>query len=157
MAALKGIFLAIELATRQRDELAKAVAQAQWHVKFALDQMDQLKGYALDIDSRWTHANSMGLTAELVRHQYQFMERLQQAIGLQSGVLDKMQLQHEQAKKALLQAEYRLFGLGQLAKKRQASAQMLLDRREQVETDEFAAMQHARHSTDNASEKPHDH
>jgi flagellar FliJ protein len=153
MAALKGIFLAIELATRQRDEMAKAVTQAQWNVKFALDQMDQLKGYALDTDSRWTQANNLGVSAELVRHHYQFMERLQQALSLQTGVLEKMQHQHEQAKKALLQAEFRLFGLGQLAKKRQAAAQKVLDRREQVETDEFAAMQHARHSIGNSSEK----
>ena len=144
MSELRSILLAIELATRQRDELAKAAARAKRNVGFAEDQMAQLQGYATETDSRWTGAAPGVLSAELIRHHYQFMDRLQQAIGMQSGVLVNSRRQLELANKTLLQAEFRLSGLNQILKTRQAAALRKQERREQRQTDEFAAMLHTR-------------
>lgn len=44
MSRLKSILLAIELATRRRDELAKAAANARNSLGFAQGQMAQLQG-----------------------------------------------------------------------------------------------------------------
>jgi flagellar FliJ protein len=144
MAELRSILLAIEHATRQRDELVKVAARAKRNVGFAEDQMAQLQGYATETDSRWTGAAPGVLSAELIRHHYQFMDRLQQAIGMQSGVLANSRRQLELANKTLLQAEFRLSGLNQILKTRQTALLRKQERREQRQTDEFAAMLYTR-------------
>jgi flagellar FliJ protein len=144
MSQLKSILLAIELATRRRDEAAKALASAKRTQGYSLGQMDQLQGYAKDTDDRFIGSTTVVLSAELIRHHYQFVERLQQAIGLQTGVLDNSRCQVELSEKALLEAEFRLAGLNHVLKTRQAALQLVQKRREQRATDEFASMQHAR-------------
>jgi flagellar FliJ protein len=141
----KGILLAIELALRQRDQFAKSVAAARKTQGFAKGQMGQLEGYAADVDARWTKSGgSTPLSVELIRHHYQFMDRLQQAIVMQSTVMKNTEHQVEQAQKSLLQMEVRLAGLNHVLAKRQAVVQLGQKRREQRMTDEFAGMQHAR-------------
>ena len=146
MSELKSIVLAIELATRKRDDLAKAAARMEKTLQFAKVQMNQLEGYAAETDARWIQSGTEGRSVELMRHHYQFMERLQHAIGLQSGVMANTGQQVEAAKQLLLQAEYRLAGLNQVLKTRQAEVLLREQRREQRQTDEFAAMLHARNT-----------
>ena len=144
MSQLRSIELAIELATRQRDDLAKAAAGVAKTLQFAKGQLSQLEGYAAETDARWVHTGSEGRSAELLRHHYQFMERLQHAIGLQSGVMANTGQQVEAARKLVLQAEYRLAGLNQVLKARQSQVKQVQQRREQRQTDEFAAILYAR-------------
>lgn len=157
MAELRSVLLAIEHATLRRDEFAKAAARVERSLGFAREQMAQLEGYAVDTDGRWTGSASRALSVELVRHHYQFMDRLQQAIGLQSGVVANVGRQLEQAKSNLLLAEFRLSGLKQILKTRQAAMQLDKRRREQRHTDEFAALQHARNRARPMSGEKHDH
>lgn len=157
MSGLKSVLLAIEHASLRRDELAKAVARVERSQNFARDQMAQLKGYAADTDARWTGSGARGLSLELVRHQYQFMDRLQQAIELQSGVLANTARQLELAKANLLQAEIRLSGLNQILKSRQTAMLSQQRRREQRQTDEFAALQYTRNRALPMSGEKHDH
>ena len=144
MSQLRSIELAIELATRQRDDLAKAAAGEAKTLQFAQGQLSQLEGYAAETDARWVHTGNEGRSAELLRHHYQFMERLQHAIGLQSGVMANTGQQVEAARKLVLQAEYRLAGLNQVLKARQSQVKQVQQRREQRQTDEFAAILYAR-------------
>lgn len=157
MSGLKSVLLAIEHASLRRDELAKAVARVERSQIFARDQMAQLKGYAADTDARWTGSGARGLSLELVRHQYQFMDRLQQAIELQSGVLANTARQLDLAKANLLQAEIRLSGLNQILKSRQIAMLSQQRRREQRQTDEFAALQYTRNRALPMSGEKHDH
>jgi len=157
MSGLKSVLLAIEHASLRRDELAKAVARVERSQNFARDQMAQLKGYAADTDARWTGSGARGLSLELVRHQYQFMDRLQQAIELQSGVLANTARQLELAKANLLQAEIRLSGLNQILKSRQTVMLSQQRRRDQRQTDEFAALQYTRNRALPMSGEKHDH
>lgn len=156
MSALKSVLLAIEHASLRRDDLAKALALVERSLGFAREQMAQLKGYSADTDARWTGSAARGLSLELVRHQYQFMDRLQQAIGLQSDVLANTARQLELAKTNLLQAEIRLSGLNQILKARQAAVLSHQRRREQRQTDEFAAMQYTRNRALQMSGEKHD-
>lgn len=144
MPQLKSIRLAIELATRRRDEAAKVLAAAKRTQGFSQGQMAQLQGYAQDTDARFIGSTTVVLSAELIRHHYQFAERLQQAIALQTGVLGNSRRQVELSEKALLEAEFRLAGLNHILKTRQVALQLIQKRREQRATDEFASMQHAR-------------
>lgn len=157
VSALKGVLLAIEHATLQRDALAKAVARVERTMEFARAQMSQLQGYASDTDNRWTGTASLGVSVELMRHQYQFTERLQQAIAMQSGVLSQSAGQLAEAKAKLLQAEVRLLGLNQVLKARQAVLSRTQRQRQQRHTDEFAAMQHARNGGLPMSGEKHDY
>jgi len=157
MSGLKSVLLAIEHASLRRDELAKTVARVERSQNFARDQMAQLKGYAADTDARWTGSGARGVSLELVRHQYQFMDRLQQAIELQSGVLANTARQLELAKANLLQAEIRLSGLNQILKSRRTAMLSQQRRREQRQTDEFAALQYTRNRALPMSGEKHDH
>lgn len=156
MSELKSVLLAIEHATLRRDDLVKAAARVERNLAFAQDQMAQLRGYAQDTDSRWIGSGSRDLSGELIRHHYQFMDRLQQAITLQSSVIVDVERQLDFARKNLLQAEFRLAGLNQILKTRQLSLLRSQRRREQRLTDEFAAMQHARNRAQPMSGEKHD-
>ena len=156
MSALKAVLLAIEHATLKRDTLAKALGLVERNMGFARSQMDQLENYALDTDKRWTGAATQGVSVELMRQQYQFMDRLQQAITMQTGVLNQSAVQVEQAKAKLLDAEVRLLGLNQVLKSRQTAMQQTQRKREQRHTDEYAGMQHARNSASPMSGEKHD-
>jgi flagellar FliJ protein len=104
----------------------------------------QLQSYAGDTDAKWAGATSRVLSTELIRHHYQFMARLQNAIDLQLGVVAQTREQLEQAKQHLLQAEFRMSSLSHLLKARQDAVRVREARREQRQSDEFAALVHAR-------------
>ena len=119
MSQLKSVLLAIEHATIHRDELAQGAARVERNLQFARQQLAQLEGYAADVDARWIGSAAREISAQIICHQYQFMDRLQQAITMQSDVLAQSAGQLEQAKARLLQAEVRLLGLNQILKTRQ--------------------------------------
>lgn len=146
MSKFHAIALAIDMATRQRDALAQKHAQAQRNLDFGKNQLAQLQGYAADTDARWAAGGgaAVALSAELIRHHYQFMERLQGAVQMQIGVLAGLEAQVQAAHKALLQAEFKLAGFGKVLKARQLQHEAVLERREQRMTDEFASQRHAR-------------
>jgi flagellar FliJ protein len=156
MSEFRSIHLAIALATRQRDVLAKSHAQVLRNLDFAKSQMTQLESYALDTDAKWIGAAMTNLSGEMVRHHYQFVERLQQAIGMQNGVMKDIQTQIDAAHKALLQAEFRLSGLNQVLTTRQSAQQLKYKRREQRATDEFAALRHIHGKTSSQTGDHHD-
>ena len=149
MSALKSILLAIDVATRRRDQFGKKLAEIQQTQQFAQDQMEQLQTYATDTDARWTSAAQIRATPELMRHHYQFMDRLHHAIDLQGGVLGDLQRQVEAARKIMLEAEFRLSSLKQVLKRKQAEIYVIETRREQRQMDEFAALQFRRTAREN--------
>lgn len=157
MSELRGVLLAIEHATLRRDALLKVASKVARNLQFAHQQMSNLTGYAADTDARWTGSGTRELSAELVRHHYQFMDRLQQAITMQSGVISGVERQQEMAKANLLQAEFRLSGLNKILKTRKTQLMHGQRMREQRQTDEFAAMQHARNRAQPMSGERHEH
>lgn len=144
MSGLKSVLLAIDVATRKRDQVGKYLVQVQRALLFAQDQKDQLESYAADAETKWTTVAQVSATPELMRHHYQFMARLYHAIGLQNNVLNDHKQLAEATKKQVLDAEFRLAGLKQVLKNKQADLLLLQARREQRLTDEFAAQQHGR-------------
>ena len=140
MSAVKSVLLAIEVATRKRDHASQGLQDVQRALLFAQDQMAQLQTYAAETESRWTVAAQTSTTPELMRHHYQFMDRLHHAIGLQSGVLDNAGRKVDVAKRLVLEAEFRLINLKQVLNKKQADVAILQTRSEQKQMDEFAAL-----------------
>jgi flagellar FliJ protein len=144
MPKFRALELAIEQATQQRDAQARKHAQAQKTLQFAQGQLQQLQSYSNDTDARWIGGHAVNLSVELIRHHYQFMDRLQQAASQQQGVIANLERQLAGAHQVLLQAEYRLAGFKQVLKGRRAEQLVVQKRREQRATDEFAAMSHFR-------------
>ena len=144
MTNLSGIQLAIELATKQRDICQKRLAMLERHSVAAQAQMEQLQSYAADKDAGWIEAAPGLFSGELIRHHYQFMGRLQQAVEMQTEVLGQANGQVSEARTALVNAEIRLEGLNRILKLRVCAEDLLLKRREQKQTDDFASQQYAR-------------
>lgn len=144
MPKFRALELAIEQASQQRDAQARRHAQAQKTLQFAQGQLQQLQSYANDTDARWIGGQAVNLSVELIRHHYQFMDRLQHASAQQQGVVANLERQLASAHQLLLQAEYRLAGFKQVLQGRRAERHLLQQRREQRATDEFAAMSHLR-------------
>lgn len=134
------MLLAIDLATAKRDQLVQDLMNAHQTHQFAQNQMAQLQTYALETESKWIARAQIGTTPEVMRHHYQFMDRLQQAVGLQSGVIANIERKAEIAKQRVLEAEFRLISLKQVLKKKQTDLLQLQSRREQKQMDEFASM-----------------
>jgi flagellar FliJ protein len=106
--------------------------------------LSQLENYSNDTDARWIGGHAVNLSVELIKHHYQFMDRLQNAVSLQVGVISNLEQQVTLAHQTLLQAEFRLAGFKQVLKGRRLAMNGVQQRREQRATDEFAAMRHTR-------------
>jgi flagellar FliJ protein len=154
MSKFRALELAIEQATQARDAQARRSAQAQRGLEHGSGQLSQLQNYSADTDARWIGGHAVNLSVELIKHHYQFMDRLQNAITLQQDVITKLERQALSAHQLLLQAEYRLAGFKQLLKTRRAALDVVQQRREQRATDEFAAMSHFRRRAEQTQEDP---
>lgn len=139
MSAVSSVLLAIDVATRKRDQAMQDLMQAQNKLAYAQGQMEQLQTYGVETEARWLSVAQTSTTPELMRHHYQFMDRLTHAIGLQQDVLANTLDKTNDAKKLVLEAEFRLTSLKQVLKKKQANLAVCQNRREQKQTDEFAA------------------
>jgi flagellar FliJ protein len=146
--------LAIEMAESKRDQALAELKRKRQGLAFAQSQMQQLMQYASETELRWTRNAQLSTTPELMRHHYQFMERLQQAIGLQETVLTNSQRTVQTAEQVLLQAEVRLAGLKQVLTQRLAEVDKQQQRQDQKQMDEFAALQTLRRQR-NQSEHSH--
>lgn len=144
MSTLNGLQVALDLATRRRDDAGQALAQVLRRFEHAQMQMNQLRSYAADTAARWSVAAQPSATPEIVGHGYQFMERLDQTIEMQQGAIAEVQRQCEAARQVLLEAEIRMAGLNRLLDKRRAELARVQQQREQRQSDELAAQMHRR-------------
>ncbi len=148
MSISSGLQVAIDVATRQRDDAGRALAQVVRRFDHACLQMEQLHSYAADTAARWSVAAQSSATPQIVGHYYQFMERLNQTIEMQQGAIAEVQRQREAAHQVLLEAEVRMAGLNHLLDKRRAEQARVQDQRAQRQSDELAALMHRRVARD---------
>lgn len=144
MSANRSFELAIELAQRRRDETAQRLAQILQTQAHAQGQLRQLEDYVLETDNRLTHHAGRSVSLEVLRHHYQFMARLQEAIRMQSGVVDGAEGKVRFARAELAKSESVVMGLRAVLRKRLAEQQRLAERREQSAMDELATQQYLR-------------
>lgn len=154
MSTLKTLLLAVDLALRNRDAAIQGMAQAEQSLAAAQEQMGQLEGYAKETETRWTVRGQISTTPELMRHHYQFMDRLNHAMELQLGVLSDRAARLEESRAVLLQAELRLASLKKICEKKRIVLAREQDRRDQREVDELAAAQHRNFSVNPTVERP---
>ena len=141
MSSLGALMVAIDLATRKRDEARQALRDRQRALAAAQGQMDQLQGYQQEMQARWGLGEGRQVKPEVMFHHYQFIERLQHAMGLQAKVLQDQKIRLEAAQKALMATELRLASLNKVVDTRRRDMALAQMRREQKQTDERAALQ----------------
>lgn len=141
MSSLNALMIAIEMATRKRDEARQALRERQRAYDAAHSQMQQLESYAAEMQQRWGAVEGAEMKPEVMFHHRQFMERLQHAIQLQNKVMADQSLRLEAAQKALMAAELRLSSLNKVVETRRRDMALAQMRREQKQTDERAALQ----------------
>ncbi len=142
MSTLQTLLLAVDLAVRKRDAAAQELTQSEQAMAAAQGQMQQLEGYAQETETRWTVHGQISTTPELMRHHYQFMDRLSHAMALQQHVLRDRAARVEVSRAGVLQAELRLASLKKVCEKKRLDMAREQIRREQREVDEMAATQH---------------
>ena len=142
MTKPNALSVAVEMATRQRDEARRVLQHAQGAQRAAQDQLQVLKGYAQETENRWGMRAQATIAPEVMFHHYHFMGRLDHAAGLQSGVVDDHAQRVALAQQQLRDAEVRLASLRKLLEKRQMEALQAQARRDQKMTDERAALRH---------------
>ena len=146
MSSLNALMIAIDAAGRKRDAARQAVQERQRALQAGQAQMDQLQGYVQEMHGRWGAQEGQTVQPEVMHHQYQFMERLQHAIGLQTKVLADLEIRLEAARQALMAAELRVSSLNKVVEVRKRDMALAQMRREQKETDDRAAIQFFRRS-----------
>ena len=141
MSTLNALTVAVEVASRKRDEARRLLQDAQGAQQAAQDQLNQLQGYARETEGRWGMRADAAVQPEVMFHHYQFMDRLGHAVGLQTGVVSDHASRVQGATRTLLEAELRLASLRKVVEKRQQDHERQQMRREQKQTDERASIQ----------------
>ncbi len=139
MSSLKSIVFAIGMTCQKRDAQVQIVNRYKRVLAFANEQMSQLNSYAQETSDKWRVSSQRGTSPELMCHHYQFMARLQDAIILQTDVLDQAERDVQSAHENYLEAEMQLASFELMKKKLQLDIDVKLSRRDQKQTDEFAA------------------
>ncbi len=141
MSSLNALMIAIEMATRKRDEARQALRDRVQAQSAAIAQMEQLQAYSAEMQERWALREGAEFKPEVMFHQRQFMQRLEHAIELQTKVLRDHELRVQAAQHALMTTELRLSSLEKVVQMRRRDMALAEQRRDQKQTDERAALQ----------------
>ncbi|MBV8617589.1 MAG: flagellar export protein FliJ [Curvibacter sp.] len=140
MAESRGLVVAMELSERQRDAAAQRLGQVRRTCQSALNQLEQLQGYAQETEQKFLRRGQAGTVGEIVKHHTQFMARLDHTIEIQRQTVADHEQGVQEAERELLCCELRLTSLRQVLQRRQHQQLLGQMRREQKETDEIAAL-----------------
>lgn len=146
MSNLSALKVAVEAATRQRDEARRLLQQVRRAREAAQGQLVQIESYAHEIDARWGMQEGVVVPPERLFHLYQFMGRLEQAAGMQKTVLQDQDRRVTAAEQGLLQMELRLTSLRKVLERREQELALRQMRQDQKQTDERAALKY-RHTS----------
>ena len=142
MSSLNALSVAVEVASRKRDDARKVLQDTLAAEQAARAQLDQLEDYARETESRWGMKADTTMQPEVMYHHYQFMNRLGHAASIQNGVVGDQSARVQAAQRALLDAELRLASLRKVVEKRRNDLALQQQRRDQKQTDERAALQY---------------
>ena len=123
----------------QRDAAIAEHLRAQAASRAAAAQADQLRTYRREYEQRWHAQFSVEGQIGLV-HCYQgFMQRLTQAVEHQARIEEQAALHVKRALAAVSAAELRCASVRKLIERRTHEQRVAAERREQKQSDEFAA------------------
>jgi flagellar FliJ protein len=139
MTDLQPLLTLLGQAERERDEALVHSQHRNTAQRAAQAQSEQLLDYRRDYEQRWGEHFSRQSKVELL-HCYQgFIQRLSQAIEQQARAASHAAEQAAAALAALRESEMRVASVRKLIERRVGEQQRSEDKRDQKQTDEFAA------------------
>ena len=126
----------LQHAESQRDEAMAALLRAEAASRRLRRQWDQLCAYRAEYAARAPAQGGQVTTIERLRSHHVFMQRLDQALAQQQGLLASSDAQVAQSRALLLQRETRVASVRKLQQRRLLEEQQKTARREQTRSDE---------------------
>lgn len=128
----------LDHATRERDVAIAALVQAEDQARRMRQQWEQLLAYRADYDAKSPAQHGRATTMDQLRGHHAFMQRLDQALSQQQGLLTGADQQVVRRRQTLLERETRLASVRKLQERRLHDQQRSAARREQQRSDEAA-------------------
>jgi flagellar protein FliJ len=126
-------------AERERDEAMSVTQRALDTERAAHNQVEQLVVYRGEYENRFRDQFSRNGSIDILQCYQGFTQRLNSAIEQQKNVAAHSSLKVEQARTLLREQEIRVASVRKLLERRLAEMRLVADRRDQKQTDEFAA------------------
>lgn len=125
----------VDLAQRKEDVVAQQLARDKAKVQQDMQKLAELKEYAQQYESE---RNLLGLSPYLTTNYQHFVDRVQQAIAQQEAAVGRAEQQADMSMRRWLQARSKTLSMDVLKDKSLKAEQVLQDKQEQRQTDEFA-------------------
>jgi flagellar FliJ protein len=138
MQRLQSLQLLMQREQLHCDHAQSALQRADEAARHARQQCEQLQAYRSEYETRWSAQFRSGSTMEIVLHYRSFMQRLDQAVALQTRQAELADRQRAQARQLLLDCERRVASMRKLLQRRVAEQAQLGRQREQKHNDEQA-------------------
>ena len=136
---LQPLFVLLEQAERERDDIASEQARAEQALAAAQAQQAQLHGYRNDYQQRWQQQFAQGVAVALATCYHDFAGRLDGVVAMQSAQVDRAAGVLEGLRERRLAAEIRVASVRKLIERREALMRSQGERREQKGADELAS------------------
>ncbi|REG82931.1 flagellar export protein FliJ [Marinomonas pollencensis] len=127
--------LLVDIAKRKEDTIARQLAADKAKVQQDQDKLEELKEYAGQYESE---RNLLGLSAYLTTNYQHFVDRVQQAIRQQEAAVGRSQQQANMTMRGWMEAKTKTKSMDWLKEKHHKQEQLLEDKKEQRQSDEFA-------------------
>ena len=124
--------------TAARDTLVLALQQAEQQLAQALAQAAALDSYRAETVARWSAQTKVSATVDDLHGYRHFLERLDQALEQQAGVVRRAESGVAKKRAERIAAETRVAAIGKLIGRREQQHLRTLERRDQRTTDEAA-------------------
>jgi flagellar FliJ protein len=132
-----------EVATRRCDAQARLLALATQARDDAQKRLEMLMGYRADYEARLAQAGSHGIDREALRNYQAFLAQLGRAIAQQADLLAGAERSVDGARAQWQSERARVESFEVLGERHGAAAARIESRRQQKQTDEWAARAHA--------------
>ena len=124
------------------DQAQAALQRAEDVLRHARQQCDGLLAHRSEYEAHWTAQFQQGASMDILRCYRSFMQRLEQAVLLQTRQVEMADRQRAQARRDLLESERRLASVRKLLQRRLDEQAQIGRQREQKQTDEQAQRLH---------------
>jgi flagellar FliJ protein len=138
MQRLQSLQLLMQREQQRCDQAQSVLRHADDAARRAREQREQLLAYRGEYQSRWTAQFHQGGTMDILMYYRSFMQRLDQAVTLQTRQAELSELQLAQARRDLVESERRVASVRKLIERRAAELAHAGRQRDQKQTDEQA-------------------
>lgn len=139
---MQAIVLLMQREQRQCDQAQAALQRAEETARRARQQRDGLLAHRNEYEAHWKAQFQLGASMDILLCYRSFMQRLEQALLLQTRQVELAERQRAQARRELMESERRLASVRKLLQRRMAEAAQAGRQREQKQTDEQAQRMH---------------